>query len=54
MASKSGRGIPSKMPEGKVSVVWVKKANMWCKTWFEGGKQMQEWSTDRPEATHEP
>ena len=48
------QGIKSKMPEGKVSIVYVKKAKMWCKTWFETNdrgvtSQRQDWSTEKPE-----
>lgn len=48
MASKSGQGIKSKMPEGKVSIKYVKRAKMWCRTWFEGIQQKQEWSVEKP------
>lgn len=27
---------------------WVKKANMWCITKFENGKQIQTWSSEKP------
>lgn len=46
--------MPTKMKEGKVSIKFVKRAKMWCKTWFEydaqrgTAKQMQEWSTEKP------
>lgn len=53
MARKTGGGLKSKMKEGKVSIVYVKKARMWCKTWFEydergGATQKQEWTTEKP------
>lgn len=54
MASKAPVGTKSKMPEGKVSIVFVKKANMWCKTWFEydhtrgTATQKQEWTDAKP------
>lgn len=53
MAAKGNRGQASKMPEGKVSIKWVKRANMWCKTWFEysdkgGATQKQEWLATKP------
>ncbi len=54
MASKSGSGVRSKMKEGKISIKFVKRANMWCKTWFEYDhergtvKHMQEWTADKP------
>ena len=28
---------------------WVKKAQMWCVTSFEKGKQIQTWHIDKPE-----
>lgn len=53
MARKMNTGRKSVMPEGVVSIKWVKRANMWCKTWFEysdrmGATQKQEWSIDKP------
>jgi hypothetical protein len=54
MANKASSGIKSRMPEGKVSIKYVKRAKMWCKTWFEydhergTAKQVQEWSTEKP------
>lgn len=41
------------MPEGKVSIKYVKRAKMWCKTWFEyndrtGPSQKQEWTMEKP------
>ena len=47
MARKVGQGIKS--VSKVVHVVWVKKAGMWCKTWFdEKGTQKQEWSVEKP------
>lgn len=48
MAHKSGKNLKSKMPEGAVSIKYVRRAGMWCKTWFENGQQKQEWSTKEP------
>lgn len=48
MARKTGGGMKSKMPEGKISIKYVKRARMWCKTWFEDYKQMQEWTLEEP------
>jgi len=54
MAQKTGTGLKSKMPEGKISIKFVKKAGMWCKTWFEydhqrgTATQKQEWSKEKP------
>lgn len=45
MASKN---TGPKTVSKRVSIVWVKRANMWCKTYFEGFKQIQEWSSDKP------
>lgn len=36
------------MKPGVVKVKYVKKAGMWCKTHFEGTKQIQEWSMEEP------
>lgn len=42
------------MKPGKVSIKFVKRANMWCKTWFEYnektniGTQKQEWYSEKP------
>lgn len=30
-------------------IKWVKKANMWCTTKFENGKQIQIWTADKPD-----
>ena len=55
MASKSGGGTRSKMIEGKISIKYVKRAKMWCKTWFEydhtksTATQKQEWSSEKPD-----
>lgn len=49
MARKTGGGLRSKMPEGKVHITYVKKAGMWCKTWFEDFTQKQEWTVDKPQ-----
>lgn len=54
MAHKASVGIKSRMPEGKVSVKYVKRAKMWCKTYFEynhdrgTATQRQEWTIDKP------
>lgn len=54
MASKASSGIRSRMQEGKISIKYVKRARMWCKTWFEydhtkgTATQKQEWSKDKP------
>lgn len=54
MANKASVGVKSKMPEGKVNIKWVKRAQMWCKTWFQydqergTAKQMQEWTAEKP------
>lgn len=48
MASKTGTGVKSKMPAGKVSIKYVKRAKMWCKTWFEDFAQKQEWTQEKP------
>ena len=53
MASKAGQGMRGAMPEGKVYIKFVKRANMWCKTWFEYSDkgtvtQKQEWSAEKP------
>lgn len=54
MARKIGGGVRTRMPEGKVSIRFVKRARMWCKTWFEydhdrgTATQKQEWSVDKP------
>lgn len=53
MANKSSTNVKSKMPEGKVSIIYVKKAGMWCKTWFEYSDkgtvtQKQAWSQEKP------
>ena len=55
MANKSSINRKSMMLEGKISIVWVKRANMWCKTWFEHdhtkstATQKQEWSSEKPD-----
>ena len=33
----------------KPSVKFVKKANMWCRTTFEKGKQKIEWFSEEPQ-----
>lgn len=48
MASKAKNGVRSAMPQGKVSIKYVKRAKMWCKTWFEGASQKQEWTVEEP------
>lgn len=54
MAHKASSGSKSKMPEGKVSIKYVKRAKMWCKTWFEydhtrgTATQKQEWTEEKP------
>lgn len=54
MARKTNVGTRSKMKEGKISIVYVKRARMWCKTWFEydhergTAVQKQEWTTEKP------
>lgn len=48
MARKAGGGMRTKMPEGKVSIKYVKRAKMWCKTWFEDFTQRQEWTIEEP------
>lgn len=54
MPNKANVGMKSKMPEGKVSIKYVKRAKMWCKTWFEydavrgTATQKQEWSQEKP------
>lgn len=54
MARKTNQGMRSRMPEGKVSIRYVKRAKMWCKTWFEydhtrgTATQRQEWSEEKP------
>ena len=56
MPSKNSSGIKGKMLEGKIYVKWVKRANMWCKTWFEynektgAATQKQEWTSEKPSA----
>lgn len=56
MARKQSSGLKSKMPEGVVSIKYVKKAGMWCKTWFEydhrrgTATQKQEWTREKPDA----
>ena len=38
------------MNKNKVSIKYVKAASSWCRTTFnEKGKQVQEWSKDKPE-----
>lgn len=33
-----------------IFVKWVKKANMWCKTWWDDkGAQKQEWFIEKPD-----
>jgi len=32
----------------KIKIKFVKKANMWCKTSWVDGKQVQEWSIKKP------
>lgn len=55
MPNKASVGVKSRMVEGKVSIRYVKKARMWCKTWFEydhergTATQKQEWTIDKPE-----
>lgn len=54
MASKTGKGQHTAMPEGKVSIKYVKAARMWCKTLFDySGRglpiQKQEWTDKKPE-----
>ena len=38
------------LPKG-VTIKWVRRANMWCKTYSNGTKQIQEWSSKKPERT---
>lgn len=42
------------MKEGEVKIKWVKKAGLWCKTWFERDNkgvlhQKQEWCVEKPD-----
>lgn len=53
MTRKTGGGLKSKMPEDRVSIKYVKRARMWCKTWFEGFTQKQEWSKEKPEESND-
>lgn len=32
----------------KEHIKFVKKANMWCRTYWEDDKQQQEWTKDKP------
>ena len=36
------------LPKG-ITIKWVKRANMWCKTYMKDNKQVQEWTSDKPE-----
>lgn len=46
MASKQHAGVKS--VSKVVHVKYVKRAKMWCKTWFEGPAQKQEWTIEKP------
>ena len=53
MSRKIGQGMKTQMPEGKVSIRYVKKARMWCKTWFDYSNkgniiQKQKWTVEKP------
>lgn len=48
--AKRIKGLPQKINYPTTPrIKWVKKANAWCKTWFEKEVQKQTWTFDRPE-----
>jgi hypothetical protein len=47
MARKTSTG--TKTRSDKVHIKFVKKAGLWVKTYFNEYKQIQEWSTSKPD-----
>lgn len=45
MARKTNSGKRS--TSTKIHIKYVKRAKMWCKTYFDGDKQIQEWSVEK-------
>jgi len=47
---KIGSRVKQQTDEKRVAVKWVKKANSWCVTVWEGIKQDQKWFSEEEEA----